>query len=339
MADGSFPVNKRTPRPVRLKLPALASKLSEMDASLFSRLRRSLAAGATAFLALLAPACAPTTAPEIAATVPAVPGPALWKVADADTTIYLFGTVHALPRDVPWMRGAIGPALAASDTLVTEVDMAAQDPATMQKLVMENGILPPEENLRGLLTPDQKGQYEAALGKLGMPVEAFDRFEPWYASLMFALIPLAKAGIVGDNGVERGLGAAAGDSKKRAALETVEYQLSIFDSLPREAQIDYLMKTVEGSDDIKALLDAMMAEWLEGDADGLARLMNEDMEGEQALMERLLWQRNRAWADWVVKRLDTPGTVFVAVGAGHLAGDKSVQADLAARGVTVSRLQ
>jgi uncharacterized protein YbaP (TraB family) len=100
-----------------------------------------------------------------------------------------------------------------------------------------------------------------------------------------------------------------------------------------------MMKTIEGSDDIKALLDAMMAVWLAGDADGLARLMNEDMAGEQALMERLLWQRNRAWADWVVERLDMPGTVFVAVGAGHLAGEKSVQADLAARGLIVSRVQ
>ncbi len=147
--------------------------------------------------------------------------------------------------------------------------------------------------MRGLLTDDQRAQFEAALGKLGMPVESFDRFEPWYASLMFALIPLTKAGIVGDNGVEKGLDAAAGTGKKHVALETVEYQLSIFDSLPREAQIDYMMKTIEGSDDIKALLEAMMAEWLEGDADSLARLMNEDMEGEEALMDRLLWQRNR----------------------------------------------
>ncbi len=75
----------------------------------------------------LAGACA-TTSPQPAA--PKVSGPALWKVADEDTTIYLFGTVHALPKDVPWMRGAIGPALAASDTLVTEVDLGAQDPAT-----------------------------------------------------------------------------------------------------------------------------------------------------------------------------------------------------------------
>lgn len=298
---------------------------------------RKLSRGLCAAAALaLSGACATTPVQPVA---PKVAGPALWKVADKDTTIYLFGTVHALPKDVPWMRGAIGPALAASDTLVTEVDMAGQNQAAMQKLIMTTGVLPPDENLRGLLTPEQKATYEAALSKLGMPVESFDRFEPWYASLMFALIPLAKAGIVGDNGVEKGLGAAAGEGKQRAALETAEYQLSIFDSLPREAQIDYLMKTIEGNDDIKALLEAMMAEWLEGDADGLAKLMNEDMEGEQALMERLLWQRNRAWADWVVKRLETPGTVFVAVGAGHLAGAKSVQDDLAAKGIKVSRVQ
>ena len=288
----------------------------------------------SAIAALLAlTGCATTT------VAPAVTGPALWKVADADTTIYLFGTVHALPKDVPWMRGAIGPALAASDTLVTEIDLAGGDPAAMQKAVMATALLPQDENLRGLLTDDQRATYEAAISKLGMPVESFDRFEPWYASLMFALIPLAKAGIVGENGVEKGLDAAAGAGKKHEALETVEYQLSIFDSLPREAQIDYMMKTIAGSDDIKALLNAMMAEWLEGDADSLARLMNEDMEGEQALMERLLWQRNRTWADWVAKRLDTPGTVFVAVGAGHLAGAQSVQADLEAKGLKVSRLQ
>jgi uncharacterized protein YbaP (TraB family) len=301
--------------------------------SIFSKITRGL--GTAAALAF-AGACA-TTPPQSA--TPAVPGPALWKVADKDTTIYLFGTVHALPKDVPWMRGAIGPALAASDTLVTEVDLAEKDPAAMQKSLLQTAILPQDENLRGLLTDEQRATYEAGLSKLGMPVESFDRFEPWYAALMFALIPLAKEGIVGENGVEQALDTAAGSGKKHAALETVDYQLSIFDTLPRDAQIDYLMQTIEGSGDVKALLEAMVAEWLEGDADSLAKLMNDDMAGDEALMEKLLWQRNRTWADWVAKRLETPGTVFVAVGAGHLAGAKSVQADLAAKGFKVSRVQ
>src|SRR5690349_11638606 len=119
-----------------------------MDGTLFARLRRSAGATLAAFTALFASACA--TVPEQSAA-PAVPGPALWKVADKDTTIYLFGTVHALPKDVPWMRGAIGPALAAYDTLVTEVDLAEKDPAAMQQSLLKTAFLPQDENLRGLL--------------------------------------------------------------------------------------------------------------------------------------------------------------------------------------------
>lgn len=298
---------------------------------------RRIAKGACAAAAVSLLAACATTPPQPAQ--PAVTGPALWKVADEDTTIYLFGTVHALPRDVPWMRGAIGPALAASDTLVTEVDLAEKDSAATQKALLATAMLPQDQNLRGLLTGEQRARYEAGLSKLGMPVESFDRFKPWYAALMFALIPLAKEGVVGDNGVEKALDAAAGTGKKHGALETVEYQLSVFDTLPRQTQIDYLMQTIDGSQDIKALLDRMVAEWLDGDADELARLINEDMAGDEGLMERLLWQRNRAWAGWVSRRLEQPGTVFVAVGAGHLAGAKSVQADLATQGLRVRRVQ
>ena len=158
--------------------------------------RTSKATGALAAL-LLAAGCATTPTP-----VPASTGPALWAVADADTTIYLFGTVHALPKDVPWMRGKIGPALAASDTLVTEIDLATADTAAMQAFVMKNALLGEQENLRDLLTQAQRARFEAGTAKLGMPVGAFDRFEPWYAALMFALVPLVLAGLYG--GVARG---------------------------------------------------------------------------------------------------------------------------------------
>ena len=104
----------------------------------------------------------------------------------------------------------------------------------------------------------------------------------------------------------------------------IEEQLAIFDSLPVETQIRFLMETAEGVDDIKAMLDLMVAEWAEGDADELARLINESMT-DPLLAERLLYARNANWARWIEERLDAPGTVFVAVGAGHLAGDQSVQ--------------
>ncbi|QSB43986.1 TraB/GumN family protein [Tsuneonella flava] len=280
-----------------------------------------------------APAPVTTAAPSEA---PA--GPALWKIADDDTTIYLFGTVHALPDDIDWQTGQIGTALETADTLVTEVIVSDSNTAEMQKLVAAKGMLPAKQTLRGLLDDDQRAKYDAAMTGLGLPTNAFDRFKPWYASLLLTMIPLAQQGIDVANGVEKSLEANTRPEVKREALETAEYQLSLFDSLSQESQIDMMMKTIDGQDKVAEQLEAMIADWLAGDADGLARLMNESID-EPALLERLLYQRNRNWAQWLQKRLDTPGTVFVAVGAGHLAGQNSVQEDLTKMGIKVDRVQ
>lgn len=283
--------------------------------------------------------CASTAAPPAAmSAAPAATGPALWKVADADTTIYLFGTVHALPKDTAWRRPAIDNALAASDTLVTEIDLKATDPAAAAKLIGETAMLPAGQTLRGLLSADQRIKFEASLADLGLPVAAFDRFEPWYASIALTAVRLSKAGFAGENGVEKTLDSGLGADKKRDALETAAFQLGVFDGLPQDAQIDFLMQVADSKEDVGKLLAQMVAEWIEGDADGLAALMNKDMQANRVLYERLLFARNRNWAGWIENRLKTPGTVFVAVGAGHLAGADSVQDALKARGIATARL-
>ena len=83
---------------------------------------------------------------------------------------------------------------------------------------------------------------------------------------------------------------------------------------------------------------AMVAAWQVGQADRLAQLLNEE-EDDPKLRKVLLTGRNKAWAKWLRARLKQPGTVFVAVGAGHLAGKGSVQDQLARRGIKASRVQ
>ena len=265
-------------------------------------------------------------------------GPALWKVADEDTTIYLFGTVHALPKDVDWYKGNVADALASSDILVTELMNTPEMAGKMQSIIISTGMLPADENLRDMLTAEQKASYEAAMAKLGMPAETFDRFEPWYASMMLAMLPIMKEGYSPDSGVEAVLSAKGGEEKQRGELESLEFQMALFDQLPIESQIAFLVQSAEGVDTIKPMLDRMVAEWLEGDADGLAALMNEGLT-DPVLADRLLYQRNANWAQWIETRLDTPGTVFIAVGAGHLAGAKSVQDALELRGIKTVRVQ
>lgn len=265
-------------------------------------------------------------------------GPALWKVADEDTTIYLFGTVHALPTDVEWYTGPIASALGSSDTLVTEIPPGATNDPASQQMVVSKAILPADKSLRDMLPEEDRTTYEGALTKIGVPVNQFDRFEPWFAGMTLSILPLIKNGWTADSGVEHVIDVEAGEEKSRAALETIDYQIGLFDELPPKSQVAFLMASASNMDTIVPMMDQMVARWLAGDADGLAELLNESLD-DATLAQILLYDRNANWADWIEKRLDQPGTVFIAVGAGHLAGEKSVQDFLEARSIPVARLQ
>jgi uncharacterized protein len=300
----------------------------------------SLLALTVAPLALLAasPALADSHAAEETAAAPAMAkGPALWKVADEDTTIYLFGTVHILPEGLEWYDAAIAEALNGSEMIVTEIPMDAASEAAMGQLAQKVGTLPAGTTLRSLLTPEQTATYEAALAKLGAPPQAFDQFKPWLTGLTMSIIPLMQQGYTPGAGVEKVLLSKVGD-KPQGALETAEFQLSIFNGMDQAAQITFMMEAIEGMDEAAPMLNRMVAEWAEGDADELAVIMNEGMT-DPAVAEALLYSRNANWAEWIDTRLDQPGSVFIAVGAGHLAGTKSVQDYLATKGITVTRVK
>ena len=265
-------------------------------------------------------------------------GPALWKVADEDTTIYLFGTVHALPENIDWFRGPIASALESSGTLVTEVPSGFEQDPALQQTIMGLAMLPADESLRDQLDPEQRASYEAAMTSLDLPVGAFDRFEPWFAGVNLAMLPLLKAGYTPGSGVEKVVEGRAPATVTRDALETADFQLGVLDSLPRQSQVDFLIATTDMIDEVVPMMNQLLTEWVEGDTDQLGELMNANL-ADPVLAEALLYSRNRNWSDWIQQRLDTPGTVFMAVGAGHLAGTNSVQDYLAERGLTATRVQ
>ncbi|WP_226700870.1 TraB/GumN family protein [Qipengyuania gaetbuli] len=302
---------------------------------------RTAALAASSALALLAlPACATTEVePATATAAKAEPnGPAMWKVADEDTTIYLFGTVHALPDDVNWLRPDIASALNDSDTLVTEITAGEMEDPSSQMAIAAKAMLPQDQSLRDTLSDEDRAVYEAALVKLGLPPGAFDRFEPWFAGMTLAVLPLMQQGYNPESGVEKVIDTEAGPDRTRAALETLQSQIDIFDTLPADAQVEFLMSSARDPMAIVNMMDQMVAEWMEGDADDLAKIMNMGL-SDPALADALLYKRNERWAQWIDERLDKPGAVFIAVGAGHLAGQKSVQDYLSARGIEVSRVR
>jgi uncharacterized protein YbaP (TraB family) len=273
-------------------------------------------------LSLALPACA-----QPAPVAKQDADPALWVVRDRDTTIYLFGTIHVLKPGLTWFDEAVKAAFDRSGTLILE--MVEPDEETQQRVVLAKAFDPAGAPLSEKLPPDKRPAFVKALEDNKLPLASFDRMQPWFAAISLSVLPVQKLGYDARNGPEGILTRAAKAQKKQLmGLETFEGQMSIFDSLSEKAQIDLLTSTVDELPTAGATMNKMVENWSKGDPDGLADTMNKDMKDSPEVKKALLTDRNAKWAAWIAERMRTPGRVFIAVGAGHLAGPDSVQAQL-----------
>lgn len=295
------------------------------------RLTALFAAGA------LAACAAPQAAVETAA--PAVARPAMWTLSDADTTIYLFGTIHLLPEGTQWRSARLEEAIASSGELVTEVriDENAMGAARMMMTMGRASGLPPVVER---VPEEKRAALRGLIAASGVPEEALNGMKTWAAALMLAASSFQQLGLQTDLGVEEGLtGTYNAQGKTRSGLETAEQQFGFFDGLSEEGQRAFLASVAEDRQSIRDQFQQMLNAWMRGDTDAIARTFDSELTLTAELRETLMTRRNASWADWLARRLDRPGIVFVAVGAGHLAGRDSVQARLAERGLRTERVQ
>jgi uncharacterized protein YbaP (TraB family) len=264
--------------------------------------------------------------------------PALWVAKDRDTTIYLFGSVHVLKPRTIWFQDKVRAAFDASDMLVLE--MVEPPQAEMAKEISKLGIDAEGPPLTRKLGPEAAEKYKAAMTGANLPWQQFERFRPWLAGVTLAVAPLAKLGYDSSAGVETVLTNAAKQRGKRVeGLETAAEQLGYFASLPESQQIAFLNDTVNELPKAEDEFASLVAAWEAGKPKELAKQMNQSMEATPELAKVLLHDRNKKWAQWIDERMERPGTVFVAVGAGHLAGPGSVQDALKALGIKAKRIE
>jgi uncharacterized protein YbaP (TraB family) len=289
-----------------------------------------------------APIAAPASAPAAAtAPAPIAAKPALWRIGDEDTTVYLFGAVHVLPPELSWRTQPVETALNASKAVYFETDVNP-NPVAMAQMAKRLGIYRPPERLSDHLTAEQHAAVANASAKLNLPMPLLDTMKPWMAAMALSEQMIANAGYDPNSGVERTLlpmAVAAG--KEIRKLETVEEQLLVFADLPEKVQINYLISGIDEIDKEPTLLGDLVSAWSKGDVEKLDKIMIEDdLEETPEVYQALLVKRNRNWTvklDALVK--SEPGVFFVAVGAGHLSGKDSVLGMLAAKGYQVERVE
>ena len=260
----------------------------------------------------------------------------MWLVTDDDTKIYLLGTMHALPPGTEWDGGAVGQAITAADELMMELSpqQAAAAGRIFRELATREAPLPIEARLSGKQLARFRA-FEASGGKLDA-----DQLDDWAIVVLIGQRAARDADLSPAAGVERAL-----TDKFRAAgkpirgLESARGQLMLFENLDARTQRTLLTRAAVGANDAVDDVTKLTAVWSRGDVAAMEKMVNDDVDAVPAARLAIVTDRNRRWAAWAKRRMAEPGTVMMAVGAGHLLGADGVPAILEADGMTVTRVQ
>ena len=294
---------------------------------------------------LLGIALALSALPAHASSTPVesgAPVPLLWKVSDADNSVYLLGSFHVLrSTDYP-LSADVDAAFEDAARVVFEVtpdELASPDigARTLQLARFEPG-----RQLSSVLPAGARERLDATLQARGASFSQFDAFEPWFVTLSMVMELSQSAGLRADHGLDQHLMRRAAEAGKPiAGLETLQAQLTALDSTPMDEQVAGLAELIDAPEKMREAVDNLHSAWRAGDAARLDRISRAEMRAKTPGTYRLLnVDRNLAWLPQVRAILDGPGTdnVLIVVGAMHLLGEDGLVEMLRDAGYRIARI-
>jgi uncharacterized protein YbaP (TraB family) len=245
----------------------------------------------------------------------------VWTIKGARNTVYLAGSVHALPKEHSEFPPALERAYQAAQRIVMEVDLDDLNPMEAVSFVTANGTLPADRTLQDVVGADKYGSIARLAASLDLPEFAIAKLEPWAAAMVLTQFALMKSGFDPALGIDMQLAdRARADGKSIDGLETVEEQLGIFDSRSVEEQTRFLLDSTEDAPQLHADLQRLVAAWRTGDLAALQKEFLEERAKTPELYDALLGERNRKWMPKIEALLAEKGDVLVVVGALHYVG-------------------
>ncbi len=249
----------------------------------------------------------------------------LWEIQGTSNQIRLLGSIHFLrPQDFP-LPEAITNALMDADVVIMELDLTALNPIMVQTIMLDKAIDPNGRSLEDLLDSRSYRKAQRLAAAVDIDLSTMRQYEPWYAALQITQLRLMQLGFDGSFGVETQiLMQAIQHGKDLGGLETLEAQLDSMDSLPMDAQREFLMVTLEEAAAAGEMLDEIIDAWKSGDTAELEDNLLSDLSANSQLYDQLIVQRNRNWTKSIVSFTEDSRNYLIVVGALHLVGDDSV---------------
>jgi len=264
----------------------------------------------------------------------------LWEAKSAKNTVYILGSIHLAKPSLYPLDKRIEDAFKRSRTLVVEVNIEAFDPITLQQMFMERGIYSDGTTIKDHLSQETFELVEEKLGDSGFVLSQMLVFKPWFLSITLATFELLKLGFNPEYGVDKHfLKKARG--KEILELESLEYQLNLFDGFTDKQQDLLLFSTLLDLQIIEREMGNLIRAWKNGNADKVEEILMKGLEEYPEILpiiEKIFYERNREMVLKIERYLGTSDTYFVVVGAGHLVGEKGIIQLLKKKGYSLEQL-
>jgi uncharacterized protein YbaP (TraB family) len=261
-----------------------------------------------------------------------------WKATGRQGAVYLVGSVHLLSKDFYPLNPSLETAYKDSNLLVEEVDLGEMSQPDSQFALLSRGMLPGNQTLDTVLSPSTRVLLNKFLPDLGPMSEAMKKFKPWMAALTIESLEWMKDGFDPNLGLDKHFyDRAIADGKKVEGLETMAFQVGLFDDMPMDQQDKLLASMLKDIDTEKANMAKLIAAWRDGDAATVERIVLSELKGDPAVYKRMLVDRNNAWIP-KIEQLFPRGHALVVVGAAHLVGPDGLLSQLRAKGYTIEQL-
>jgi uncharacterized protein YbaP (TraB family) len=262
----------------------------------------------------------------------------LWSIQIQSNKFYLLGSLHLLKQDAYPLAAVMEGAYADSRKIVFETDIAALQEPAMQAKMLQLGLYPEGQNLLQDLDGSTRKLLEKKMGALGLPLEQFARFKPWFIALTLTTLELQRMGFNPMYGLDvHFFNKARTDAKEIGFLEPAELQLNLLGNMVKKDQIAFLNQTLKDLETVNELAADLVKFWKAGNAKGLHELLYRSFKDYPDIHDRLLIQRNKKWVEEIEVQMRENKNVLFVVGAGHLVGPESVVDLLKKRGYKVKQ--
>ena len=258
----------------------------------------------------------------------------MWKVENEGTTLYLLGSIHALREDAYPLPSPIEAAFDEVELVVFEMDVEHMTQAAVK--MMAAGSLEEGRTLEEVVGPETWFELKVHASPLGLEPAMFSRMKPWMAALTLAAFELTKSGYVATAGLDSYFAQRAEETgKKRLALETVDFQVSLFADLTPEESLEFLRFTLVDLEAMIPEMERLYLDWRRGNVEPMEELLLQGYEEFPEVFKRMVVDRNRSWMPMIVELLQGERDAMVVVGSLHLVGESGLVELLRQRGYTV----